>query len=105
MKDETIHQPSASGLSRHTFLNPEFMPDGVNEDYCAKHRASGLACDVWALISTIEGAYDYSDCGPSSSGRGISTTLSLAANLASDLIEACEKLEKELAALKSKEAV
>lgn len=93
------HRQTPSGLSRHSYLNPDFMPSGVGESHVRDHHASSLAGEVWAMISTIECAFDAASNIPSQLD-GISTTLGVAANMASDLIERCEFLERDLAEAK-----
>ncbi|MEL6642770.1 MAG: hypothetical protein AAFQ79_02450 [Pseudomonadota bacterium] len=83
-------------LSRYTYLNPEFMPDHVNEEFCRTHRASGLAYDLHAIIATAHAATENDNMGVPIDRRGIDKTLAIAVNIAGDLIDQCERLEGEL---------
>jgi|GEM_PF-3716394 len=82
-----------SALSRHEYLNPDFIPNHVDEDFCRKHAASGLAYDVLALIRTAQFAMENETSGVDLDKRGIAATLEIAGNMAFDLISRCETME------------
>ena len=81
-------------ISRHDYLNPNYMPNLVDEEWFEQHRTSDIACSVWALVSTIESAFGASSSPPSQDG--ISGSLAVARKLADDLIKYCEHLEYDL---------
>lgn len=78
-------------VSRHTFRNPGFMPGDCNHEYYRKHRTSGAAYELSALIKTCRLALEGDDEPTNRQEVGLS--LRLAEHLAGDLIDACERLE------------
>ncbi len=92
----TIQDKPKPELGKYTYLNPDFMPDHLNEEYCREHRASGLAYDLNAIIKTAYAAVENDGLGLPLDRRGIGTTLNIAMNMAGDLIDACELLEGRL---------
>lgn len=83
-------------LTKHDYLNPDYMPSYVNEDFAKKHPASSLAYDLHSLISTIWMAVENDGSGLPFEQRGIGTSLEIANAMASDLIERCEMVEKRI---------
>ena len=80
-------------MTNHLFLNKDFMPSNVDSDYVAKHRASGLAHDVCALVDTARYAVENETSGTPLDQRGIASTLGFVSHLLGDLIDLCETLE------------
>lgn len=83
-------------MNRYTYLNPDFMPNHVDEKEVSRTRASGLAYDVQALITTAQFAMENDTSGRPFDQRGIAQTLEIAATMACDLIDRCEGLERKL---------
>ena len=86
--------PAQPEVDEYTYLNQDFIPDHCEKEYVRKHRASGLAYDVNALIDTARFALENDTSGIPLDRRGIANTLEITSQIATDLIGICEMLEK-----------
>lgn len=89
-----FQNPNKPEVDQHSYLNKDFMPQHVDKEYMRAHRASDLAYNVNALIDTARFALENDSSGIPLDRRGIASTLEVTSRIASDLIDACELLER-----------
>jgi len=71
-----------------TFIN-------YNQDYVAKRPASDLAYQLRDMIAVSYCAFDNDCASIKMDSRGIGKTLEMAEKVACELIELCEKMERQ----------
>ena len=86
---------------RYTFINEKFLPSYMKPEFAETHRASGLGYKVFALIEATRGAIESDVTGVPIDQRCIDTVLEIAMNVAGDLIDACEYLERDFRELQN----
>lgn len=81
-----------AALGNHTYRNPSFTPDPHGTPKDLPQRTMDMAYDVHALINTAKHAFGDNAGGSLMTQRGIESTLEIACNMASDLIDLCEDM-------------